>query len=140
MTRMHQWKGRMQARTQGYPFDNGPAFLVSGAPAVPNADAAGPYAGVDDSVVGDDITFTGPSTSALTVSVTVSYDSAGGVLWAGFKDTIASGQTATQIAAAVAAVLTAPSGLTATPSAGVVALSSAVGNVNSITVTYGPAA
>lgn len=44
MTRLHQWKGRLQNQTEGYPFVNGPPFLDrAGNPVFPDEAGVATY-------------------------------------------------------------------------------------------------
>jgi len=133
MTRLHQWKGRLQNQTEGYPFENGPPFRSpAGEPIFPvEAGGAGPQNGIDDSVSGFPgptvvFTFTGTATRAMTLIMDVAY------LTVGLEQAsvevrvpVANGATATAIATAVAAALTGaidPQDIVVTANAGAVTL------------------
>ena len=56
MTRFHQWKGRLQNQTEGYPFENDPPFLdLAGNPVFPHE--AGVAAYTVDGFPGPVVTF-----------------------------------------------------------------------------------
>jgi hypothetical protein len=109
---MHQWKGRLQSETEGYPFENGPPFSVGGQGKYPpEAGGQGPQNGVDDSAAGlpgdaVTVTFTGTATRDMTMGFDVSYtDALGAAQAARGTMPIASGDTAAEIATAWTAEL-----------------------------------
>lgn len=114
MGRLHEWKGRLQNQTEGYPFDNGPPFFKGGSAAWP-ARAGGqfPINGVSVAIAGFPgttvtATFAGTSTGNMTARIVVAYTDILVVQQvAEVEVPIAVGATAAVIAAAVGAALNA---------------------------------
>ena len=103
MTAFHAWKRRLWG--PDYPFENGPPYLTSdGGPMLPGGIQTGPYRGVDDDGpnTGNPVvlTFTGTASGPLTVGVMIR-DEIG--IWVGAAATFATGATADEIGAAIAA-------------------------------------
>lgn len=110
MTRFHQWKGRLQNQTEGYPFVNGPPFRVAGQGRFPvEAGGEPPQNGVNIVVAdfpGAEVTFTvsGTANRAMTLVWSLSYvDNAGAEKTDKGQLAITNGQTAAAIATAWAA-------------------------------------